>query len=449
VVDAIVAPFDGDTEGHFDGSAVTPIHHQFFDLLSDADHQSLVDHVAEQFDSMQPSTVSTGALGIANYDSAHRQSRVDTRVEDVWPILEATVSSLFPHLRRELGTGYFSLGSIERQLTVHTDGDFFGLHLDDAQPMTDSCRMITFVYYFNSDPKQFEGGELRLFDSVVGADGIRRAAETYIDIEPVSNSIVFFAADSFHEVRPVKQISNGPGARRCTVNGWFHAGDLGRPRTLPVDSDVLTVIASRVLPRLSTVGFSLRATPTDVHDRLLAFWNSTQHAIQSESASVSHFPDGSPDMLPLGALGAEVLEQLREIHEAWAGTSLRPIASYGLRVHREGQTERLHTERPETHIISSMLVIDQDVDTPWPLTVDLDARRHQLRPQPGQMLLYEGASTPKGHPVALDGRSYVVLFLHYCPVDWNHSSQTIVRAAISEGLIDDHGKLALPAATTR
>lgn len=420
---------------------VRPPHLQVFDFLGPDRNQTLINHVAEHLDSMEPSSVAAGGLIGPTYDATFRKSRVDSTVEQIWPLFEKAITPMFPHLRRELGTGYFALGSIERQLTVHTDGDFFATHVDEPQPLTDGCRMITYVYYFNAEPKEFDGGMLRLYDSAVGPDGIRRAAETYTDIEPTNNSIVFFSADSFHEVLPVRQIGDGAGALRCTVNGWFHAGDLGRPRAFPFDADVLTAVAGRILPHVSDAGFTLRPTPESVHNKLVSFWTTEQSGIRSESAPPTFFPEGSPDFLPLGDLGTEVLGNLHDLHEHWAGTTLRPVAAYGMRIFRRGQTERLHIERPETHVISSMLVIDQDLDTPWPITLDLKGRRHELRPQPGHMLLYEGATTPQAHPVPLDGSSYVIVLLHYCPVDWPHSPESIMRAAAAKGWIDGTGKL--------
>ncbi len=428
-------------------TTIRPPHLQFFDFLSPEDHQALIDHVAEHLGAMNPSTVTAGALATATYDTTHRSSLVDSNVEKTWPILEGTITAMFPHLRRELGTGHFALGSIERQLTVHNDGDFFALHVDENHPMTDGCRVITFVYYFNASPKQFEGGELRVHDTAIDANGMRHAANTYIDIEPVDNSIVFFTADSYHEVLPVRQTGDGPGAARCTVNGWFHAGDLGRPRNTTIAPDLLTAIAPRLLPEVSGRGFSLRPTPASVHDRLVEFCNNERGNAVSESAPAELFPNGSPELLPVGDLGREILEQLLPIHARWAGTELRPITAYGLRIHGPGLTEVLHTERPATHVICSMLIVDQDLDSPWPITLDVQGQRHVLHPGIGQMLLYEGASTPQSHPVPLDGRSQVVLMLHYCPTNWPHTAESIVRGAVGAGLIDIDGRL-LPSFTT-
>lgn len=440
MTDASAAAVSGDT----DGTVTSPPYLQLFDLLEPEVLAQLLDHVATNLDSMEPSKVLGGPLHQATYDDASRRSLVGGGVETIWPLLEGSITPLFPHLRRELGTGWFELGSVERQLTVHRDGDFFTRHVDDAQPMTDGARMITYVYYFNAEPKEFEGGELRLYDTLVTADGVRHAADTYIDIEPVSNSIVFFTADSFHEVLPVRQTGDGPGASRCTVNGWFHLGDIGRPRSQFIDPAVLATIAGRTLPRVTESGYSQRATPNSVQQRLATHLASHRDDARTERTTEAVFPTGSPDLVPLGALGDELLSELHELHERWAGVPLRPVAAFGMRAFGPGVTQLPSTERPETHVISSMLVVEVDLDEPWPLTFVVDDRRHELHPGAGHMVLYEGATLPQARPTPLVGRSVVVVHLHYCPTEWEHSSASIVRSAIDCGLIDERGSL-LPA----
>jgi hypothetical protein len=439
-------PADPTTTRTGGGTVTRPPNLQLFNFLDPEALEQLLTHVAENLDAMEPSQVLEGPLQRATYNESSRRSRVDGNVEAVWPLLEGPIGPLFPHLRRELGTGWFELGSVERQLTVHRDGDFFTRHVDDAQPMTDGARMITYVYYFNAEPKEFEGGELRLFDTLVTDDGIRHPGETYVDIEPVSNSIVFFTADSFHEVLPVRQTGNGPGASRCTVNGWFHLGDIGRPRSQAIDHSTLTALAGRVLPRVTECGFAQRPTPATVQQRLVNHLDLYRSLAHTEGAPESQFPTGSPDLVPLHGLGTELLAEMHELHERWAGVPLRPVAAYGMRVFGPGCTQHPVTERPETHVISSMLVVETDLDTPWPLMFDLDGRRHELHPDTGQMVLYEGASTPQARPVPVDGRAVVVVHLHYCPLDWQHSTATIARDAVERGLIDDRGLL-LPAVT--
>jgi prolyl 4-hydroxylase len=71
----------------------------------------------------------------------------------------------------------------------------------------------------------------------------------------------------------------------------------------------------------------------------------------------------------------------------------------------------------ETHIISALLNIDQDVDEKWPLEIeDHYYRKHYLNLRPGEMLFYEGAKLDHGRPQPLKGRLYANVFVHYKPV---------------------------------
>ena len=429
------------TETAAPGTPRTVAHLQLFDFLDGEEYQSLLDHVASRANSMAASTVIDPNTFAVSRDAAFRRSRVDPEVELVWPPFEDRLRALLPHLRRELGVERFTLGSIERQLTVHTDGDFFSRHLDENHPWTDGCRMITFVYYFNAEPRLFEGGQLRLYDNVQDPGGASHPAESYTEIEPVPNSIVFFPANSNHEVVPVRALGDGPGSIRCTVNGWYRAGDLGRPLTPPVEPAVLNLICSRLVPRVGDHGFAIRPTPEPIHRALESLWELGRDDSRPEAGDPVYFPDGAPEMLPIGPFGNEILERLLPLHEEWAGTPLRAVGAYGMRIYRSGQRATMQVDRPGTHVVSSMLVVAQDVDAPWPFQLELAERRHELHLQPGQMLLYEGAASPHGHLVPLAGRAYVVLFLHYCPVDWPHSEESLIRQALADGIIDVSGRV--------
>jgi Rps23 Pro-64 3,4-dihydroxylase Tpa1-like proline 4-hydroxylase len=80
---------------------------------------------------------------------------------------------------------------------------------------------MTFVYFFHREPRQFEGGELRLHDSrrkterSFGTDG-------YQAIVPQQNQIVFFPCAVRHEITAVECPSRAFADSRFTLNGWLH-----------------------------------------------------------------------------------------------------------------------------------------------------------------------------------------------------------------------------------
>jgi len=104
----------------------------------------------------------------------------------------------------------FDIDDIEIQLTAHNDGDYYLWHKDTGEGKL-KARVITFVYYFHREPKQYSGGEL----------GIYPDHAIPVIVTPENNSMVFFNSSILHEVKPVicpgGIFENG----RFTLNGWI------------------------------------------------------------------------------------------------------------------------------------------------------------------------------------------------------------------------------------
>jgi SM-20-related protein len=108
--------------------------------------------------------------------------------------------------------------AVECQVTAHNDGDFYRVHNDAGSPRT-KHRTLSYVYYFQSRPRSFQGGELRLYEVAV-KDGFYVAGESYWLIEPKNNALLFFPSHAMHEVLPVTCSSRAFEDSRFTVNGW-------------------------------------------------------------------------------------------------------------------------------------------------------------------------------------------------------------------------------------
>jgi hypothetical protein len=373
-------------------------------------------------------------------DVSIRSARVADPVEDVFELFEDKLRAVLPHARIETGVGHFSLGHIERQVTAHGDGDFFEAHTDAGDSSSDSGgRRLSFVYYFNDEPRTFEGGELRIYDQSVDGDGVPCAAETFHVVEPTNNSIVFFSPDEFHEVRPVRTRADAedPGSTRFTFNGWFHDGDHVRtgPELAP---DVRTALSQRYTPSFTNTGFERISTPPAIHLALRTMYDQRINEAQSEYVSDDDpYLPSAPDFVDIEDVKAAYHEELQGVHEEWCGVELEPTAAYGLRVYRRGQTLRWHTDVLPTHVISSIVHLAHDTDQPWPLRIaDLGGTEHDVFLEEGEMLLYESARCPHSRPAPLDGTSYCSLFLHYQPVDWNITYWTLVDQARADGATD-------------
>ena len=128
--------------------------------------------------------------------------------------------------------------------------------------------------------------------------------------------------------RRAPQLVLGDAAERWTINGWFHAGDLGRPPVPVVTPSTRNLLARRIVPTV-TSGFALRPTP-DAVDRLLqARWQLDAHEITDEATDEHHDIGGARGHLPIGALADDLLTRLQPVHEEWAGCPLTGSAAYG------------------------------------------------------------------------------------------------------------------------
>lgn len=156
--------------------------------------------------------------GVVDYN--HRRSRVLMDAGTHQRVILDRIRGVLPSVLEELGMEKFSVSRAEVQITASNDGDFFRAHSDDADA-TIASRHLTFVYFFNREPRQFEGGELRLHD-LPGTDAGQSGAGSYQAIQPGQNQIVFFPSSVLHEITPVVCASRAFHNSRFTLNGWLH-----------------------------------------------------------------------------------------------------------------------------------------------------------------------------------------------------------------------------------
>jgi Rps23 Pro-64 3,4-dihydroxylase Tpa1-like proline 4-hydroxylase len=155
--------------------------------------------------------------GIVNYE--HRRSRVLMDLEQHEGVMLERIKSVLPQVLRKLGMEPFTITGVETQVTASNDGDFFHFHSDNTSERVAS-RYLTFVYFFHREPRQFEGGELRIHDARL-EDGVYVSDGHYQTIIPRQNQIVFFPCQLLHEITPVKCSSQLFADSRFTLNGWL------------------------------------------------------------------------------------------------------------------------------------------------------------------------------------------------------------------------------------
>jgi SM-20-related protein len=185
---------------------------QLQNFLTPADHQALVQYTFDHQPEFVGTTTSTG-------EAEYRQSMVLYHFPEMRARIEQSIRQALPTVLSQLQLEPFEITEIEAQLTAHNDGHYYRIHNDNGSSDTAS-RLLTYVYYFNHEPRQFEGGALRIYDSQV-SDGCYVAADSYRDVQPDNNSIVFFLSRYMHEVLPIVCGSRQFQDSRFTINGWL------------------------------------------------------------------------------------------------------------------------------------------------------------------------------------------------------------------------------------
>jgi SM-20-related protein len=194
------------------------IRHPFVQLdgfLTDAELKWLRDTVIAAQAKFQSSWTSDDSV------KDYRQSLVLQAQAEVERLIVGKIRAVMPEVIPKLRMPLFTVGRVECQVTASTDGSYFRPHTDAGKGAIDATRKLTYVYYFNREPKGFTGGELRVYDDEF-QNGKFSSTDTFQLVEPRNNSIVFFNAAIMHEVTPVQVPSKDFGDSRFTVNGWIH-----------------------------------------------------------------------------------------------------------------------------------------------------------------------------------------------------------------------------------
>jgi Rps23 Pro-64 3,4-dihydroxylase Tpa1-like proline 4-hydroxylase len=190
------------------------------EFLAPQELEELVHYTLQHETDFQNSGVVSpnGDAGMIDYD--HRRSQVLMDLGRHEQVILERIQAVLPRVLDQLGMEPFPVTRTEAQITASNDGDFFGMHSDDGHEIT-AGRRLTFVYFFHREPRQFQGGELRLHDWCEGGEPYGSAG-SYQRIVPQPNQIVFFPCSVLHEITPVECLSRAFADSRFTLNGWLH-----------------------------------------------------------------------------------------------------------------------------------------------------------------------------------------------------------------------------------
>jgi Rps23 Pro-64 3,4-dihydroxylase Tpa1-like proline 4-hydroxylase len=189
------------------------------EFLAPQELEELTGYVLHHESDFQASEVISPAVDAGVIDYEHRRSRVLMDIGKHEGVIVERIKSALPLVLERLGMEEFPIASVESQITASNDGDFFREHPDDGQEEVAS-RHLTFVYFFHREPRQFEGGELRIHDARLQGE-YYVSTGNYQTIVPQQNQIVFFPCSLLHEITPVRCSSRAFTDSRFTLNGWL------------------------------------------------------------------------------------------------------------------------------------------------------------------------------------------------------------------------------------
>lgn len=169
------------------------------------------------------------------------------------------------------------------------------------------------------------------------------------------------------------------------------------------------------------LGHERAKLPPGVHQRLLAHFKTNVERFRPEVA-IAEIGSAAKGMIPAllfqdPHFNARFAEDLKPLHEEWAGTPLVLSACYGIRCYQRGTFLYDHVDRPP-HFVSSTICVDHALDSRWPLHIESDEGGASLIDlEPGELIFYEGTRLAHGRPYPLDGDFYAGIFVHYYPAD--------------------------------
>jgi prolyl 4-hydroxylase len=290
-------------------------------------------------------------------------------------------------------------------------GEQFKTHTDYFEPNTPEYekyagargqRTWTFMIYLNEVE---EGGET-LFPNAA------------LEVQPKQGMAVVWNSlradgavnpDSTHWAKPIIK------GEKFVITKWFRThGSLPTP---------FIPFPRRKLPVFTLEGFKKTRLPAELFQRITDFYQQGKNTMQPElSDAIGTYLGSESNRHPSHML--ELTDNLREqlsasirpLLEEWVGMKLQFSAIYGIREYQRGATLKMHVDRIDSHQISAIINVAQQVDADWALHIcDHKGRVHRVMMAPGDMLFYESARLQHGRPDPLQGGYFANIFAHTVP----------------------------------
>ena len=173
----------------------------------------LLAHVEASREAFIPTSVADGRV-----DPEIRISLILSNFGPLRDTLAARFRAVMDQAVADLRLSPFELERLELELVAHGDGAFYRRHVDTRTSRADETtdRALTSVFYFHAEPRNYRGGELRLY-SILPPD----RGGCFLDITPEQDMLLLFPSWVPHEVRPIICPSGAFMDRRFAINCWY------------------------------------------------------------------------------------------------------------------------------------------------------------------------------------------------------------------------------------
>ena len=285
--------------------------------------------------------------------------------------------------------------------------DYFTGQSYDKHCLHSGNRTHTFMIYLNDN---FEGGETdfsKLNKTVEPEKGKAVIWENMTD-----GKLNDF---TLHEGTTVKS------GTKYIITSWWREKEWDGKK----DNDLYfkapqTYTNKNQIPKFTETGFKVVKCPNDTWQLIKEVYSLLKDKKQTEffDNKNTFIPTGGSDIYSfshLESIKKIIHKQLIPIHKDFCNADIEPSAIYGIRSYTKGATLKSHVDRVETHHISSIIIVDKDLNGPdWPLDIQShDGKWHKVYANIGDMILYESATCEHGRLEPLSGEFFNNFYVHY------------------------------------
>ena len=204
------------------------------------DHDRNLKRMVSKQDRFSRSTVASGRGLNPGYAHKNRNSLSlvdDPDVARISGTIESYITAGLASILETLQEPMFRVGKTSSSCVCFRDGSYFRPHIDVLKHRAGK-RRLTWVYYLNSEPKRFSGGDLLL----------DRPDMNPMLLEPAHGKIVVFPSAISHEVTPVRLSPDDFADARFSITGFI--GD--QPTRAALLKDYLRRLRARFRRRRKT-----------------------------------------------------------------------------------------------------------------------------------------------------------------------------------------------------